>query len=175
MLKWLLIAGLALVLIAALLAAIGYLLPQGHVASRSAYYRAPPDAVFAVISDVAAGAAWRPDLQKVEMLPAVEGRERFREIGRTGAITMEVIERTPPARQVVRIADPDQPFGGTWTYELAPDDGGTRVTITERGEIYNPIFRALARFVFGYTSTMEDYLRALGARLGESVTPVGQD
>ena len=29
------------------------------------------------------------------------------------------------------------------------------MTITERGEIYNVVFRTLAKFVFGYTSTME--------------------
>jgi hypothetical protein len=74
---------------------------------------------------------------------------------------------------VTRIADPEQPFGGTWTFELAPADGGTRLTITERGEVYNPIFRALGRFVFGHTATIDQYLRALGAAFGDALTPEG--
>ena len=40
-------------------------------------------------------------------------------------------------------------------------------TITENGEIYNPFFRFMARFVFGYTATMETYLKALGKKFGE--------
>ena len=67
---------------------------------------------------------------------------------------MEVEHARPPSPFVTRIADPDQPFGGT-DFDIAPDAGGTRLTITERGEVYNPIFRFMARVVFGYTGTME--------------------
>ena len=84
---------------------------------------------------------------------------------------MEVIEFLPPRRFSLRIADPKLPFGGTWTYELRTADGGTLVTITENGEIGNPVMRFLSRFVFGQTSTMEGYLRALGRKYGETVTP----
>jgi hypothetical protein len=79
---------------------------------------------------------------------------------------MEHVERQPPRRLVTRIADADLPFGGTWTFELAPEEGGTRVTITERGEIRNPIFRAVARYVFGYGATMEAFLDELRAHIG---------
>jgi hypothetical protein len=81
------------------------------------------------------------------------------------------VESVPPQRLVSRIADERLPYGGTWTYELAPAGDGTRLTITERGEIYNPVFRFVARFVMGHTATMNGVLRALGARHGERVTP----
>ena len=64
-----------------------------------------------------------------------------------------------------RIADPDLPFGGTWTYEITPDGGGSRLTITEDGEIYNPLFRFMARFVFGYEGTIASYMSSLEKRL----------
>ena len=48
---------------------------------------------------------------------------------------------------------------------LEPTDAGTRVTITENGEIYNVFFRFMARFVFGYTATMDRVLDALKARV----------
>jgi hypothetical protein len=41
------------------------------------------------------------------------------------------------------------------------------VTITESGEIYNPVFRFMARFVFGYDSTMAGYLGALSRKFGQ--------
>ena len=58
-----------------------------------------------------------------------------------------------------------------WTYELTPADSGTLLTITESGEVYNPIFRFISRFVIGHTGTMEGVLRALGTKHGETVTP----
>jgi hypothetical protein len=57
-------------------------------------------------------------------------------------------------------------FGGTWTFDIVPTPTGSRVTITERGEIYNVIFRALSKLVFGYTGTMESCWRPRRRRLG---------
>jgi uncharacterized protein YndB with AHSA1/START domain len=168
MLKLLLFAVLAVVLLVGLIALVGYFLPPSHVASRSARLAAPPEAVFDLVHDVARAATWRTDLKRVEMLPPVEGRVRFREEGRNGSIVMEIVEAARPSRMVTRIADPDQPFGGTWTFEIAPDGAGTRLTITERGEVYNVIFRALARFVFGHTSTLERYLTSLEAKVSSA-------
>ena len=77
----------------------------------------------------------------------------------------------PQKRLVLKIADPNLPYGGTWTHELAEDGAGTVVAVTERGEIYNPIFRAMARLFFGYHSTMEKTLRQLGKHFGEETAP----
>jgi uncharacterized protein YndB with AHSA1/START domain len=170
MLKLLLIVVVVLIAIVAVIAVVGALLPQDHFASRSARFAQPPEVVFDVIRDVGAAANWRTDLRRVEMLPPVDGRARFREESGSGSLTMEIVEAARPMRMVTRIADPDQPFGGTWTFELVPDAGGTRLTITERGEIYNVMFRALARFVFGHTATIDGYLKALGQKFGEPVS-----
>jgi len=75
-----------------------------------------------------------------------------------------------PSRRVTRIAEKNLPFGGTWTIEISPTEDGSVVRITEDGEIYNVIFRFLARFFFGYTSSIEGYLRDLGHRFGELTT-----
>ena len=162
--KYLLWSLAALVAIAGLIAAIGALLPVAHTASRDTIVAAPAPDVFAAISDVARYPEWWSDIARVEMLPADHGRVRFREHMSTGPVVMEVEQAMAPSRFVTRIADPDQPFGGTWTFEVVPSGAGTRVTITERGEVYNPIFRFLSRFVFGYTGTMESCLAALGRK-----------
>lgn len=99
----------------------------------------------------------------MDVLPPADGHPRFREHLSSGAVVYEIVEAAPPARFVSRIADPEQPFGGTWTFELAPEGAGTRVTITERGEVYHPVFRFLSRFVFSQTSTIESCLAALSA------------
>jgi hypothetical protein len=105
------------------------------------------------------------------MLPDTMGRARWREVGGGGTIAYEVVEGDPERRLVTRIADPDLAFGGTWTYELAPEDGGTRLSITEHGEIYNPLFRFIARFILGYSATLETYLADLARHLAADPSP----
>ena len=152
----------------AIVALVGSLLPRHHVAARSARFRHPLRAVWALLEDPLAAAAWRGDLRSVERLPDREGRLVWKETGTNGdTLTLEMVEDEPPRRRVVRIADPSLPFGGTWTYELSDEGDAVRVTITERGEVRNPVFRFLARFVFGHGETMETFLARLGARLGE--------
>ena len=169
--RWVLgIVGI-LIAVVLLVVAIGYALPRSHVASVSAQYAAPPDTLWATLTDVSAFPRWRNDLVRVELLPDENGQRGWREHGKNDVITYRVVTSDPPRRLVTRIADETLPFGGTWMYELAPAGGGTRLTITERGEVYNPIFRFVSRFVLGYTGTMTTMLRALGAKHGETITP----
>jgi hypothetical protein len=71
----------------------------------------------------------------------------------------------------MRIASDDLPFGGTWTYEIAAAEGGATLRITEDGFVKNAFFRFMSRFIFGHTATIEQYLKDLGKKFGEEVTP----
>ncbi len=156
----------ALILIALVIAIVGWLLPVEHEASRSAEFGRTPNEVYALVSDFKHYAAWWPDVSRIELLVEGPGKATFREHLSDGPIVMSVVEQSPPSRFVTKIDDPSQPFGGTWIFEIVPvNEGRTRLTITERGEIYNPVFRALARFVFGYTKTMESFLQSAERRL----------
>jgi uncharacterized protein YndB with AHSA1/START domain len=154
-----LVLGVIVILVLAVIA-IGYALPVAHVASRDATLPAPPERVFAALQDVDRFPSWRSDVKSVDVL-ARTPRLRWREDGSNGPITFEVQEHDPPRRMVSRIADTSLPFGGSWTYVLTPAGTGTRIAITENGEVYNPLFRFMSRFVFGHTATMEAYLRDL--------------
>jgi uncharacterized membrane protein len=143
--------------------AVGYLLPQDHLASREMILAAPASRVFDTITDVGRYPEWRTDLAKVEIVSQTP--LRWRELAGGDQVTFEVVESQPPERLQVRIADPDLPFGGTWTYELSPQASGTRLRITERGEVYNPVFRFMSRFVFGHTATIDAYLADFERRL----------
>lgn len=163
--KWVLIAGGVIVVIVVAALIVGWLLPEKHTATREATLLASPEAVWALITDVNAFPSWRTDVKSVERLPDRAGRPVWIEQGSGGKVTFTVDESRPPRRLVVRIADRDLPFGGTWTYDIAPAAGGASLTITENGAIYNPLFRVMARFVFGYESTMAAYLAAAQKRL----------
>ena len=161
-----LIVVLTLVAVAALAALVGSQLPRDHVASRQATFPVPPDVVWASITNVEAFPSWRSDVKKIERLPDREGRPVWIEDGSSGRITLATERMEPPRLLVLRIADPDLPFGGTWTYEISPDPAGSRLTITENGEVYNPLFRFMARFIFGYEGTIAAYMAALEKKLG---------
>jgi uncharacterized protein YndB with AHSA1/START domain len=167
--NWILIALGILAVLAGAVTLIGARLPRDHVAATSAVVTAPVDSVWHALADVRDYARWRPDVRSVEILSA-EGALRWREVSRHGSITFERLEESRPHRLVGRIADDKLPFGGTWTYDLEPVAAGTRVTITERGFVTNPVYRFMSRFIFGYHGTQEDFLRALGRRFGHDVT-----
>ena len=105
MLKIAFLAGVVVVGAALLVVIIGLLLPKSHLAARSLSLHRSPEEVFRLISDVKAAPAWRPDVRSVELLEPLNGHIRFREKGRNGAITMEVVESNSPSRMVTRIAD----------------------------------------------------------------------
>jgi hypothetical protein len=132
----------SLVAVIGVVALVGYFLPVAHEASRSAEFNRPADQVFALVAD--------PDLYRAWW----DGAD----------VKTEVVERVPPSKIVTRIVN-ETAFGGTWTMEIVPTPAGSRLTITERGEIYNPVFRTMAKFVFGYTSTMESCLSAAQKKL----------
>jgi hypothetical protein len=166
MLKLALVAVAVLVVLALIVVAVGYALPVAHVASSLASVPQAPDEVFATLSDVAHFADWRGDVTRVDVLSV--GPLRWREHGSNGDITFVVVESVRPFHLVTRIDDKSLPFGGSWSYDLAPNGAGTNVTITERGEVYNPVFRFMSRFVFGHTATMEAFLAALGKRMASA-------
>ncbi|HEY1336686.1 MAG TPA: hypothetical protein VGF59_04215 [Bryobacteraceae bacterium] len=161
--KWVLIVLGMLVILLAVAALVGAMTPQDHHATRKARYRATPEALYVVI----AGAPdWRTG---VKSYGHIADGKWWEEDTHGQKVAYELVEDSPPARRVIRIADKGLPFGGTWTFEIAPAAGGSDLRIREDGEIYNVIFRFMARFFFGYTSTIETYLRDLGAKFGQAV------
>lgn len=166
--KWMWITAAVIGILVVVVLVIGWLLPEKHRAQRQATFKAPPETVWELVTNVEDFPSWRGDVKTVQRLPDRDGRPVWAEEGSNGRITMAVERSEAPRLLVVRIADPDLAFGGTWTYEIAPAANGSTLTITEDGEIYNLLFRVMARFVFGYESTLAAYLTAADARLGSS-------
>ena len=140
--KWILRVAAFLIVLIAGIAVVGYFLPVAHEASRSAEFNKPQEAVYALISDLKNYSSWWPENE----------------------VNVEVVDAIPPSKFVTKIVG-ESAFGGTWTWLIEKTPTGARATVTERGEIYNPIFRTLARFVFGYAGSMETCLAAAQRRL----------
>ncbi len=137
---------------------VGAALPKHHSATRSAFIQASPEQVFQLISGPP---DWRTDLKSYSVVDE-DGKHLVRETDKHGqTITYERVEYRPPTLVRNAIADKNLPFGGAWTWNVQPQNEGCLVTITEDGEIYNPVFRFVSRFVIGYTRTIDGYLARL--------------
>ncbi len=129
----------SVVLVVIVIVVIGWLLPVRHEASVSRTFAHPPEVLYRLIADRDAYQHWWSSDPR---------------------IASDVLQATPSRRFVTRITDPEQPFGGTWTFDIVPDGTGCRVTITERGEVYNPVFRFVSRFILGHHATMNSFMNA---------------
>ncbi|MGH7669803.1 MAG: SRPBCC family protein [Gemmatimonadaceae bacterium] len=163
---WIIVGIAVLMALGAATAIAGYFIPQSRITARTTVMPATPQQVWSVITGVTGFPRWRPAVRGVEVLSTVDGHHAsWRERVRHGVIACDTDEMTPPRRLVVRITDRLLTYAGTWTYELAPAGAGTRLTITERGEISHPMWRGLAWFVSGPAGKLERYLAALHREL----------
>ena len=136
-----------LLVLAGIVALIGSRLPKAHDASRSIFMRQSPPDVYAVVRDFDSAPKWRSDVKQIEVERQQGGPVYFREVGKNGTVNYELMEDVPAQRMVIRIRDTDLGYSGQWTYLFAPENGGTRITIREDGEVSNVIFRFMSRYL----------------------------
>ena len=161
----------SIVALVMIVAGVGALLPVAHTATRERAYSVGVNQLFAAVAKPADYPQWRRGVKSVAMLPPTQGKPSFREAGSDGTLTFVIDEAIPDQRIVSRIADTGLAFGGKWTYEFGATPEGSTLRITEHGEVYNPIFRFLARFVFGHERTMNQFLEDLDRHVASSSLP----
>lgn len=165
--RWIVIILGILVLILVAIALAGAMLPREHTVTRSIVLKQSPEAVWATITDHANEPKWRTDLESVTRLADRNGHELVEEKYKKGdTMRIETVESQPPTRLVRDVVD-NPIFSGRWTYELKPENGGTRVSITEHGVVPNPVFRLVSRFVIGHTASLDKFLAALAGKFRE--------
>jgi len=143
----------------------GTSLPIDHTASCTLVSHRSPAQVRAIIADEPGSAKWRSDLSGV----TARGGGMWVESSKSGfQTTYLIVLRHDGSITHTIVAQPDAAFAGSWTYSFAPQPGGrTSLTVVENGQIYNPVFRLLSRYMIGYTATMRRYLTDLSAALNE--------
>jgi hypothetical protein len=162
--RWVVLIVGGIVVLALIVAVVGAMLPKAHTASRDTDVAMTPDALYSLLADVAQYQAWRGDVKSLQRLPDRDGKPAWIEdVGGT-KIPMHFERMERPTLLVTRIDGKHLAFGGSWTYRIAPAPAGSHLTITEDGEVYNVIFRFMARFVFGYHATMDAFLKNLQAK-----------
>ncbi len=166
MLRYIVIIVGLMVAVVALVLIVGSALPEKHTVTREATYRATPEQLFTLIRNVSDYPSWQKSSSRVEVLPDVDGKPRFRETNSGQAITYALSDIVPNRRMMSIIVDSKLPFGGSWTYELIPGAAHdlTTLRITEDGEVYNPVFRFVSKYVMGHSATIDKYLASVATR-----------
>ena len=159
---------LLLLLVAAggLIYADGSRLPVNHSVSVTGVVAAPPEKVFALITDVKNSYVWRPAVKSVTTLEPDQGRDHWVEHLAHGQFMTFMATRTdPPNRREVQRDDPGASYGGKWTYELSPGPAPATTTlrITEDGFIKPPIYRFVMARIMGPTKNLDAYMKDIQA------------
>src|ERR1017187_6755364 len=98
--RWVFLVGGGLVLLVALMSAVGAMLPRDHHATRKARFHVSPEALYAVL---AGPPDWRTGVKSFGELPEQDGRKRWwEEDTHHHKITYEAVEAKPPERQIGR-------------------------------------------------------------------------
>jgi Polyketide cyclase / dehydrase and lipid transport len=167
---------LSVVIVLAILTAIfmGSRVPEAHTVSVSETVPASQEKVWGLITDVGSQPNWRTGLKSVSPLPSENGAPCWAEVesGMTMPLCADV--REAPGRQVVRVADPKLPFGGSWTYVLEPaGENATKVTITENGTTGPAMWRFVDHYILHEDGEIRTYLADL-KRVTSQGTPVSR-
>jgi hypothetical protein len=137
----------SLIFLLAIATAIGAMQPVSHVATRSELFAVPQRTLW----DMSIAA-----------------------FGRMNDGSYAIVDERAPVHLTTSIVNKQLPYGGSWSYDFAPANGGTMLTVVEHGEVYNPFFRFVSRYVIGHNRTIETYfsdLRKSVADHSATVTP----
>jgi len=166
------IAAAVVVLAVVVVLTMGALQPRNHTASATVVVSAPQAVVWQRIEDVQTQPNWRSGLTAVKILPPQDGHTCWEETSSFGKMPLCEVLAAAPSTRIVRIADPNLPYGGLWTYELSPgmaptDANSTILKITENGFTGPWFFRFVGHYIFHEDTQIKKYEADLQKSVGK--------
>jgi uncharacterized protein YndB with AHSA1/START domain len=161
-----------IILILIVLAAAAYLyalsIPAHQTHTRTITLKQTPEAVFALLTDLPNFPKWNRNMEKIEILPPIDGKEATRQTFK-GNMTMTIVttESTPPKHLVRSMGDVGEPFEGSWIYDITPTPDGSQIVLTEQQTVNSVLFRLMIK-MFGATKYMDEHLAGMAKQFGET-------
>ena len=111
----------------------GRSIPAHQTHARTITLKQTPEAVFTLLTDLPNFPKWNRNMEKIEMLPPIDGKEATRQTFK-GNMVMTIVtsESTPPKHLVRSMGDSGGPFEGSWIYDITPTADGSQVVLTEQ-------------------------------------------
>lgn len=131
----------------------------GRVLEAQVDIHASPEAVWAVVSDVARTGDWSPECRRVIVRGPVRVGSTFVGVNRRGPVVWPTRCEITELDLGRRISWTVKESGARWTYELEPVDGGTRVTERRETGGHQPLVgRLFSRYLLGGDAEHADEL-----------------
>jgi hypothetical protein len=163
MIFYILTAVFVLLLLAiAVIYLIGRSMPIEHTASLSRIFETPPEKIYLLIKNFKEYSNWRPNLKEIKPISDVSWVEVD---SRGESMTYSFIRDKKNILVESKIMNEDKPFGGYWIFDIRKSGKNTELKITENGKVFPPVFRFLARYVFGHESTMKSYMNYMSIEI----------
>jgi hypothetical protein len=161
--KWIFISLGILIALVAIIYLIGSLMNVKHVATiEREFKKVDVAAILAAITNYKEYASWRSGIKEL----TVDSLNHWTEKNSHGdkvSYRLEVIDEK--GKLITRILNKDLDYGGFWEFTITPVDDGCSMKIVENGEVYNPLFRFMAKYIFGHETTLKNYMNDLEAKL----------
>jgi uncharacterized protein YndB with AHSA1/START domain len=136
--------------------------------TRTLTLKQTPEAIFALLTDMSNFPKWNRNMEKIEILPPIDGKEATRQTFKHNMVmTIITSESTPPKHLVRSMADTGGPLEGSWIYDINPTADGSRVVLTEQSTINSVPFRLMCK-IFSPTKYLDEHLSDLAKQFGET-------
>lgn len=156
--RTILIAAAAIVALALAAVGAGALLPRTTEVTRSVTLPVDVARAFRTVTDAAGQTRWRSDIGAVEM--AADGRNWVEHTKAGDRIAFAVTDSVANERFAITYVS-QRGFTGEWTGLFARDGEGTRLEVTERVTLPNPLLRLIGRVLAPPGSHTDLYLADL--------------
>lgn len=157
------IVALSFLAIALLVFIIGLTMPARREYLRQGEFKAAPDRVFRIVSDVAAQANWRSDVKEIIVADSIT----WTEIPYSGTpLTFRIKQKVENHIFEIEIIKPAS-INGSWIGVFEESGSGTKIEFKEVIVVKNPFLRVFSAVFLDLDKTMDVYMLNLKNTLGE--------
>ncbi|MFM9841068.1 MAG: hypothetical protein ACKVOQ_22560 [Cyclobacteriaceae bacterium] len=161
--KWIFISLGILIVLIAIVYLIGLLMNVKHEATiQCEFKKIGMDEILLVITDYKEYTSWRSGIKEL----TIDSVNHWTEKNSHGdKVSYRLEMGDEKGKLITRILNKDLAYGGFWEFTITSIDDGCSIKIVENGEVYNPLFRFMAKYIFGHETTLKNYVNDLEIKL----------
>jgi uncharacterized protein YndB with AHSA1/START domain len=123
---------------------------------------APREQVFALLADPRRTPEWRTEVEAIhDYRETGNGLAAWTEVSGGAELDLRISERVDNERIVIVVDDEFAHYRGEWVFTFSDHEGGTRLAVTEAGEVPNPFIRGMFHLLANRDKTQQAHLDSI--------------
>ncbi len=160
--KWIIIIVVLLVIFIGIVYLMGSLMPVKHQSFVESRLSTTPEQLWKILTNPGEYKNWRRGIKELK----VTDDNHWSELNTHGDTINYRADWVDPNKKLMTvITNNNLPYGGHWEFAITKQDDGCLLRITENGEVYNPVFRFMSKYIFGHDATLKGYMTDLQAKV----------